>query len=103
MSELGEANRDGARLQRNSGRGKTEKGDATLGPFTIDYKEYAEQFGVSRAVWSKITSDAWQTHRQPALKLVLGSEGDTTKTRLWVISDTMFHEMLSAWQEKYGE
>lgn len=103
MSEKGEIKRDGAIEQRNSGRGKTQKGDATLGPFCIDYKEYDEQFGVSRKVWAKITTDAWKSRKLPALKLTLGSEGDTTKTRLWVISDTMFHEMLEAWNEKYGQ
>lgn len=101
MSELGEIKRDGAKPQKNSGRGKHEKGDATLGPFCIDYKEYSEQFGVSRAVWAKISTDAWQVKKLPALRLVLGSDEDTTKTRLWVVGDTMFREMLEAWQEKY--
>ena len=103
MSELGEIKRDGATPQKNSGRGKHEKGDATLGPFCIDYKEYSEQFGVSRAVWAKISTDAWQVKKLPALRLVLGSDDDTTKTRLWVVGDTMFREMLEAWEEKYGE
>ena len=103
MSELGEIKRDGATPQKNSGRGKHEKGDATLGPFCIDYKEYSEQFGVSRSVWAKISTDAWQVKKLPALRLVLGSDDDTTKTRLWVVGDTMFREMLEAWEEKYGE
>lgn len=103
MSELGEIKRDGAKPQKNSGRGKHEKGDATLGPFCIDYKEYSEQFGVSRAVWAKISTDAWQVKKLPALRLVLGSDQDTTKTRLWVIGDSMFREMLEAWQEKYEQ
>jgi len=103
VSELGEIKRDGATPQKNSGRGKHEKGDATLGPFCIDYKEYSEQFGVSRAVWAKISTDAWQVKKLPALRLVLGSDDDTTKTRLWVVGDTMFREMLEAWEEKYGE
>jgi len=103
MSEELEAARDGARLHRNSGRGVVEKGDASLGPFCIDYKEYSESFGVSRTVWSKCTKDALKMRRQPALKLVLGSEGANDKLRLWVISDAMFHEMLEALTEKYDE
>lgn len=101
MSEEREAKRDGAKLQRNSGRGILEKGDATIGPFTIDYKEYDESFGVSRKVWAKCKLDAWKNKSLPALKLVLGSKDSTDKVRLWVIDDTMFHEMLEAWQEKY--
>lgn len=102
MSEESEAKRDGARLQPNSGRGKHAKGDATLGPFLIDYKEYASSFGVSISVWAKLSKDAIIKGRlQPALKLVLGT-GDK-KVRVWVISDEMFHEMLEAWQNERGE
>ena len=101
MSEESEAKRDGAVLQPNSGRGKNKKGDATLGPFLIDYKEYAKSFGVSISVWAKLSRDAiLKGKKQPALKLVLG-ENDGNKTRVWVIGDNMFHEMLEAWKEKY--
>lgn len=107
MSEKIEAARDGARLHRNSGRGPFEKGDASLGPFCIDYKEYTESFGVSRKVWAKCTLDALKAHKQPALRLVLSGtdekERPTRPTRLWVIGDDMFQEMLEAWEEKYGE
>jgi hypothetical protein len=34
---------------------------------------------------------------------VLGGKDDNAKTRLWVIGDSMFKEMLEAWEEKYGE
>ncbi len=97
MSEKSEAKRDGAKLQKNSGRGEYQKGDATLGPFCIDYKEYNESFSVSRAVWAKCNSDAFKTQKEPALKLALGAKDDTNKLRLWVISDAMFHEMYDAW------
>lgn len=101
MSEELEASRDGAKIHRNSGRGVIEKGDARLDPFCIDYKEYAQSFGVSRTVWAKCTRDALRMRMKPALKLVLG---DTEpKTRLWVIGDDMFHEMYDAWLEKYGQ
>lgn len=101
MTEKGEAKRDGASLQRNSGRGILEKADGVLGPFVVDYKEYTESFGVSRKVWAKLVSDAWRMKLQPALKLVLG--GDGPKLRLWVISDAMFKEMLEAWEDKYKD
>jgi hypothetical protein len=102
MSEKIEAARDGARLHRNSGRGVVEKGDATLGPFCVDYKEFSESFGVSRKVWAKCTRDALKMRSQPALRLVLGSLNEPS-LRLWVIGDVMFQEMLEAWQEKYGQ
>jgi hypothetical protein len=102
MTEKIEAARDGARLHRNSGRGPHEKGDATLGPFCVDYKEYTESFGVSRKVWAKCQLDALKMRAQPALRLVLGKTGEQP-LRVWVIGDTMFQEMLEAWEEKYGE
>jgi hypothetical protein len=98
MSEEIEAWRDGATLHRNSGRGFIEKGDARLGPFCVDYKEYAKSFGVSRSVWSKCTKDALRMRLQPALRLVLGDS--EPKLRVWVIGDDMFKEMLEAWKEK---
>ena len=102
MSELSEIKRDGAVPQRNSGRGILEKGDATLGIFLVDYKEYTESFGVSRKNWAKLQSDAWRAQqRTPAFKLVLGSKDSPDKLRLWVISDAMFKEMHEAWKEKY--
>jgi len=100
MTEKNEAARDGASLHRNSGRGWIQKGDASLGEFCVDYKEYSESFSVSRAVWAKTTKDALSMRKVPALKLVLGR---TDKLRLWVIDDNMFHEMYDAWVEKYGE
>lgn len=105
MSEEIESKRDGATLHRNSGRGVTEKGDAHLYPFCIDYKEYTESFGVSRTVWAKVTKDSLRMRMQPALKLVLGDKNDprSQPLRLWVIDDEMMHEMREAWLEKYGE
>lgn len=102
MSEAREVARDGAKLHRNSGRGWLEKGDASLGPFCIDYKEYDETFGVSRKVWAKCSTDALRMRMEPALRLVLGSKDSPDKIRLWVVGDSMFKEMLAAWEEKYG-
>lgn len=104
MSELGEIARDGAKPQKNSGRGEYQKGDATLGIWLIDYKEYTESFSVSRKNWAKLRSDAFRSQqKQPAFKLVLGDAESKSKLRLWVIEDSMFHEMYDAWQQVYGE
>jgi hypothetical protein len=109
MSEAAEIKRDGATPVKNSGRSKgTNKGDAILEPFLVDYKEYNKTFGVSKEFWAKISTDAINNgRRQPALKLVIRDDDDpeskTPKTRLWVIGDSMFHEMLEAWKEKYEE
>ncbi len=101
-SEQQEIDRDGATAQPNSGRGKIKKGDAKLEPFLIDYKEYAVSFGVTQAIWAKVSKDAITCDMmQPALKLVIGPEGEP-KTRLWVISDKMFHEMREAWLKEHG-
>jgi hypothetical protein len=100
-SELREISRFGGNAQKNSGRGKHKKGDATLGPFTVDVKEYAKSYSISRTNWAKICTDAAKNSNEPALMLALG-EGQQT-TRVWVVGDQMFKEMLSAWEEKYGE
>lgn len=100
-SEKLEIKRDGGKARPNSGRGSHKKGDAMLYPFCYDVKEYGNSFSVSRTVWGKCCSDAWASDRSlPALKLVLG---ETEKVRLWVIGDTVFHEMRDAWLEKYGD
>jgi hypothetical protein len=100
LSEAEEIKRDGATPVKNSGRG-LHKGDAILEPFLVDYKEYSKSFGITQEMWAKISTDSIKNgRRQPALKLVIGKEGEV-RTRLWVIGDTMFHEMLEAWKEKY--
>lgn len=105
MTEEIEMKRDGAVSVKNSGRSRgTDKGDAVLEPFVIDYKEYTEGFTVSRSVWRKISTDAWKNRRrEPALKLVLGSEDaeDKSKIRVFVVSEHMFVEMRDAWVEKH--
>lgn len=102
MSEKNEADRIGAKLQRNSGRGILEKGDATLGPLLLDIKEYDESFSVSRTNWAKLASDAWRAQQRiPAFFLALGSKEKADKLRLFVVKEDFFLEMLEAWKEKY--
>jgi hypothetical protein len=101
LSEQSEIRRDGAKAQKNSGRGQIQKGDAILEPFCYDIKEYPKGISVNRDVWAKICMDAFRSGRRvPALKIVLGDD-DNDKVRLWVIEDDMFRQMLEAWKEKY--
>ncbi len=103
MTEKRQIERDGATPQKNSGRGWVQKGDAKLGPFLVDYKEYTESFSVSRDNWAKLQSDAFRAQRSvPAFRLILGEKDGMQKLRLWVIGEDMFNEMLDAWEEKYG-
>lgn len=97
-SELTEIRRFGGKPQKNSGRG-FQKGDATLGPFIVDVKEYAKTFGLSRDVWAKICSDAAKHRKEPALMICLGTGSNTT--RLWVLGEEMFLSLLDAYKEKY--
>ena len=100
MSEASEAKRTGAKLQKNSGRGKFSKGDATLGPFVVDFKEYSKSFSITPIVWGKVTADAWSQKKHPALNLIIG-KGEKT-TRVWVIGEAMFQQMLDAWEQVNG-
>jgi hypothetical protein len=100
VSEAKEIARFGGTAQKNSGRGWKDKGDAVLEPFLVDVKEYASGFTVSVKNWAKLSSDAFKSGRRiPAFMLALGE--DNPKLRLWVVSDSMFKEMLEAWKEKY--
>lgn len=100
-SEKAEVARTGGKAQPNSGRGTKKKGDATLYPFCYDVKEYEKGYTVSKDNWQKVCTDAMTSGMmEPAIQIVLG---ETQKTRLWVISDSMFEQMREAWVEKYGE
>jgi hypothetical protein len=103
LSEKGEAKRDGAKLQKNSGRGKIQKGDARMGNFVVDYKEYSKSISISQEIWAKICTDTFKVDRSayPLLKLILGE--DSKKTRLAVIEWALFEEMLECWENKNNE
>jgi hypothetical protein len=99
VSEDGEIKRYGMKKLKNSGRGKLYKGDATLLGMVVDIKEYAKSFSVSRDVWRKICSDAYQTDPSydPCLMLVLGD--DSSKVRVAVVEWDSYIEMREAWIE----
>lgn len=98
MSERSEAAKIGAKLQKNSGRGRIQKGDMVIntavGPVVIDSKEYSKSFAISRDAWSKVCSDAMKVSKDayPMLYLVLG-EGNQ-KTRLAVIEYSLFEHLV---------
>jgi hypothetical protein len=94
VSEKSEVKRDGSKAQKNSGRGKHAKGDATWRGFLIDYKEYEKSFSLSADMWSKVCTDAYTVGgfgMEPALKIILGKGND--KVRLYVISEAVFNEL----------
>lgn len=99
LSEKGEAKRDGAKLQKNSGRGKIQKGDSTWNGFVVDYKEYSKSISISEEIWAKICTDTFKVSRSshPLLKLILGA-GDR-KTRLAVVEWSLFEEMVEVWKK----
>jgi hypothetical protein len=94
MSEASEIKRDGAKAQKNSGRGKIQKGDAIWKGFVVDYKEYSKSISISRDVWGKICTDAWKTGAgyDPILKLILGTTNN--KTRLAVLEWSKLEELI---------
>lgn len=97
MSEKSEAKRDGAKLQKNSGRGKIQKGDATWKNFVVDYKEYESSISINPSIWAKICTDTFKVDRNkhPVLKLILGSK---TKTRLAVIEWSLLEDLIECWE-----
>lgn len=92
--ERSESKRIGAKVHKNSGRGKV-KGDADNDHFVIDYKFASKSFTINEAVWGKICSDAMKhdKNKSPMLYLVLG-EGNKT-VRLAVVEYAILEELIS--------
>jgi hypothetical protein len=93
VSERREVARDGAKAQKNSGRGKIQKGDAIDDNYLVDYKEYGKSFAINRAIWTKICTDAIRSGKElePVIKLVIGEESNFL--RLAVISWSEFERL----------
>ena len=102
MSERSEIKRDGAKGQKNSGRGDYQKGDAQWHNFVVDYKEYEKSISISQTIWAKICTDTFKVSRDkyPVLKLILGGE---RKTRLAVIEWSLLEQLVECWEEKNGK
>ena len=99
MSEISEAKRDGAKQQKNSGRGDYQKGDALWNGFVVDYKETGKSVAVSKEMWAKVCTDTFKVSRSyhPVLKLIIG-EGNS-KTRLAVIEWSLLEQLVEKWHE----
>ena len=93
MSEKSEIKRDGAKAQKNSGRGNYQKGDALWDIFVLDYKESLKSITVSKNMWSKICTDTFKVdrNRHPLLKLILG---DKNKVRLAVLEWSILEDLI---------
>ena len=100
MSERSEVKRDGAKAQKNSGRGHYQKGDAKWKQFLVDYKETKSSFNLNKVVWAKICTDTFKVNRNkyPVLKLILGKEG--SKTRLAVIEWSLLEQLVESWENE---
>jgi hypothetical protein len=100
MSERSEAKRDGAKLQKNSGRGQYQKGDARWKNYVVDYKEYGKSISINKEMWGKVCTDTFKVSRElhPALKLILG---DSSKIRLAVIEWDRLEELEECWEENH--
>lgn len=98
MSEASEIKRDGAKAQKNSGRGKYQKGDAVWKNFVVDYKEYSKSFSLNKQSWSKICTDTFKVGRDkhPVLKVILGENNE--KIRLAVIEWYLLEELIECWE-----
>lgn len=96
MSERSEIKRDGAKAQKNSGRGKYQKGDAIMFPFLVDYKEASRSFTINKDVWAKICTDSFKVSRDlyPCLKIILGEGND--KTRLAIIEWSYLEDLIKS-------
>ena len=101
MSEKSEVKRDGAKAQKNSGRGQYQKGDAQWKNFVVDYKESKASYNLNQDSWAKICTDTIKVDRNmhPALKLIIG---DSKKIRLGVIEWSLLEELIEFWEENHG-
>ena len=102
MSERAEVKRDGAKAQKNSGRGEYQKGDARWNRFLVDYKEAGSSCTLNKDVWAKICTDTFKVDRDmhPALKIIIGNE---SKVRLGIIEWSVLEELINCWEEKNGK
>ena len=100
MSERSEVKRDGAKAQKNSGRGEYQKGDAKWKMFLVDYKEASKSFTLNKPVWSKICTDTFKVSRgmHPALKIIIGED---SKVRLGIIEWTVLEELMQFWEDNH--
>jgi len=99
MTERSEIKRDNAKAQKNSGRGKYQKGDAKWYNFVVDYKESKSSFNLNKSVWAKICTDTFKVDRDmhPLLKIIIGEKD---KTRLAVVEWSVLEDLVKFREEK---
>ncbi len=86
--EKKQANKDGARIVKNSGRG-VHKGDAKLGNWLIDYKFNSKTFTLNPNNWKKHRDDARnEAFRDPVIVVVF-DDG----TRLAIVDWDLLQDM----------
>ena len=100
MSERAEVKRDGAKAQKNSGRGDYQKGDAQWKKFLVDYKEAGKSFTLNKDNWAKVCTDTFKVNRDmhPALKIIIGAE---SKVRLGIIEWSILEELIQFYEENH--
>ena len=93
MTERGEASRINAKLQKNSGRGRIQKGDAIWKSYVLDFKEFSRSFSITHNVWAKVVTDTLKVDRKksPAICLILDG-----KTRLAIIEWSEFERLVES-------
>ena len=91
--EAAEAKRMGAKLHKNSGRGKIKKGDGTWHNFLVDWKFARASFKLDKNVWAKVVTDTLKSDKEknPALIIVLGEGNETV--RLAIIEQEVLEEL----------
>lgn len=84
----------GAKVHKNSGRGRYQKADGNTNRFIVDIKEYSKSISLNSDMWAKIVTDCLKTDntKNPLLMLVLGDKN--RKTRLAVIEWEVLEELL---------
>ena len=92
--EKSESKKIGAKPHKNSGRGKIQKGDASLDRYVVDFKFVSKSFSINRDIWAKICTDTLKTdpEKSPAIMLVLGDETHR-KIRLAIIEWNEFEDL----------
>jgi len=93
VTERGEASRINAKLQKNSGRGRIQKGDAIWKSYVLDFKEFSRSFSITQNVWAKVVTDTLKVDRKksPAICLILDG-----KTRLAIIEWSEFERLVES-------
>ena len=104
MNEIREAKMDGATPIKNSGRGMM-KGDAVLGRFLLDYKDYTNSFSISLSNLHKHARDAWKSDRKvPAQVVTINPKAGSSDRamKVAVIPWNVFQGLLET-ERKYEE